>query len=204
MEDHQHGYAPGYSAENDPHLEPNGVLINRLGITTTRELNEAEAEFYVFRSVELSGHPLRGKFDLAHLQGIHRHLFQDVYPWAGEVRRIDITKNTTRFARHEIIESQFADLALQLAARNYLKELPLEQFADRAGYFLGAINMLHPFREGNGRTQREFIHLLARQAGYTIGWESIGKAGMIQACVTAGEGNHDSLAMLLLNLSSLK
>ncbi len=124
-----------------------------------------------------------------------------MYPWAGEVRQIDITKNATYFARHETIDGRFAELAKQLAAEKYLRGLSVEQFADRIGFYLGEINMLHPFREGNGRTQREFIHLLARKAGYRIAWESIGKDDMIRACIAAGEGNHAVLAKIMrLNL----
>lgn len=85
-----HYYAYGSSVEDDPYVLPNGVLINNLGLTNTAELEEAEAEFVLYRTTELWESPVEGFFNLAHLQEIHRRLFQDVYPWAGEVRVVDI------------------------------------------------------------------------------------------------------------------
>lgn len=84
-----------YSA-NDHYLDPvSGVLKNRLGITGAATLEETEAALVATRSYELSRAPLKGAFDLAHLQAIHRYLFRDVYEWAGELRTVDIDKGGT-------------------------------------------------------------------------------------------------------------
>ena len=67
-------------SESDPYLDPaTGVLKNRLGIADESSLEQAEADLVATRSYELSQTPLRGRFDLTHLQAIHRHLFGDLY-----------------------------------------------------------------------------------------------------------------------------
>ena len=90
----------------DPYVDPvSGVLRTRLGITDQGELGKVEATFAAVRSYELATNPVRGQFDLAHLQHIHQRLFGDVYDWAGKIRTVDISKGTTRFASHEQISS---------------------------------------------------------------------------------------------------
>jgi cell filamentation protein len=84
---------------NDPYLDPaTGILKNRLGITDKTTLEQTEADIVAVRSYELSRRSLKGNFDLAHLQAIHRHLFGDRYEWAGEVRSIDVSKGGNQFA----------------------------------------------------------------------------------------------------------
>lgn len=175
--------AGGYVSENDPYLDESGVLINALGITNTRDLNEAEADFTYQRAYQLVMEPIFGGFDLLHLQAIHRHLFQDVYPWAGEVRRVDIEKGDSRFAHFRNLVVQANTLLAELANEGYLRHLSEEAFSSRAGYYLGEINALHLFREGNGRTQREFMQQLAHQAGYHITWDQVGTDAMVQGCI---------------------
>jgi len=161
--------AGGYVSDNDPYVAENDVLINLLGITNTRDLNEAEADFSYQRSYQLTISPIAGGFDLLHLQAIHRHLFQDVYPWAGEVRRVDIEKGDSRFAHYRNLTSQGGELLRVLADENHLQHLTEHEFSLRAGYYFGEINALHVFREGNGRAQREFMQELAHQATSACG-----------------------------------
>jgi fido (protein-threonine AMPylation protein) len=118
------------------------------------------------RSYELSQTPLKGRFDLAHLQAIHRYLFGDVYGWAVQLRTIDIRKASNRFAYYAHIESAAASIFQQLAKENQLTGLDEAAFSARAAYYLGELNALHAFREGNGRAQREFISHLAHANGY--------------------------------------
>ncbi len=83
-------------SDSDPYLDPTThVLINRLGITDKSTLEQTEAALVATRSFELSQAPLKGRFDLAHLQAIHKHLFSDLYEWAGQLRTIDISKGGT-------------------------------------------------------------------------------------------------------------
>lgn len=112
------------SSGNDHYIDPeSGVLKNRLGITDQALLEAAEADFVAERSRELSQTPLAGRFDLAHLQAIHRHLFGDVYEWAGELRDVDLSKGANRFAHHAHIASAAAPIFKKLAAENHLAGL---------------------------------------------------------------------------------
>ncbi|MOA16957.1 Adenosine monophosphate-protein transferase VbhT [compost metagenome] len=149
------------------------------------------------QAAKLREQPVAGKFDLEHLRQIHRRLFGDVYDWAGEIRQGEIQKGDTIFARHLMIDSAGRRLFQQLAQERHLQDLDAEKFSQRAAYYLGEINVLHPFREGNGRTQREFIGQLARNAGYDIDWTGISQAEMIRASIDAYNGNADSLARLI-------
>ena len=172
-------------SESDPFLDAaTGVLINRFGITDERTLEQTEA-LVAISSYELSQTPLKRHFDLAHLQAIHKHLFGDLYEWAGKLRTIDISKGANRFANHLQIESAAAPIFLQLAKENHLAGLGAEPFSDRAAYYLGELNALHPFREGNGRAQREFISHLAHANGYYIAWENMVPADLLAATIAS-------------------
>ncbi len=183
---------------NDPYIDPSsGILRNRLGITNAKELERLEADFAALASYKLDREPPSGKFDLPHLQLIHQRLFGDVYAWAGELRQVDITKGSTRFAYAEKIEYAGNKLFEQLADEKYLVGLNAEAFSDRAGFYLGEINVLHPFREGNGRAQREFIGQLAHEAGYHINWSAMSRDAVMQASILAYHSTHTALATII-------
>jgi cell filamentation protein len=109
-------------------------------------------------------------FDIEHLRGIHRYLFQDVYEWAGEFRTVDIAKGNSYFAHVPHIESTLKDLFERLSKGQHLHGLNQERFAGRVAEVLGTLNAVHAFREGNGRTQREFVRELAYKNSYWIDW----------------------------------
>lgn len=162
---------------------PNGVLRNLLGITDAEALNRVEATYAAIRAAELFEHPISGRFDFDHLCAIHRSIFQDIYEWAGEPRQVDIIKGSSRFAHFRFIESSAKTIFDTLAAEQYLRGLPGEEFAARAAYHLGELNALHPFREGNGRAQRMFLSALARSAGFDLAWERISAEEMTEASI---------------------
>lgn len=126
-----------------------------------------------------------GKFDLAHLQAIHKRLFGDVYDWAGVIRTVDISKGQTRFANFQQIGSYAPEITRPLQREQLLRGLDVDTFSERAGHYLGELNVLHPFREGNGRSIREFVGQLARGAGYAMEWSGIERSEMIQASIKA-------------------
>lgn len=188
---------PKYSGD-DHYIDPeSGVLRNRLGITDEALLEMAEADFVAERSRELSQSPLEGRFDLTHLQAIHRYLFGDVYDWAGQLRTIDIGKGGNVFAHHAYIAAAAAAIFKQLAKEQRLAGLVPIAFSGRAAHYLGELNALHPFREGNGRAQREFISHLAHANGYYIAWEDMKRADMLQASIEAFKGDSSKLAGLI-------
>jgi cell filamentation protein len=192
-------------SSHDPYLDAaSGVLKNRLGITDAAKLEEAEAALVATRSYELAGTPLKGDFDLVHLQAIHRYLFRDIYQWAGELRTVDISKGGHYFAHHAHIEAAADSIFKQLAReREGLARLSPDAFSDRATYYLCELNALRPFREGSGRAQREFISHLARASGYYIAWENVDPTALLQASVESFNGNISKLATLIrANLSA--
>jgi cell filamentation protein len=192
-----HYYVAGSSPEADPHVQANGVLINTLNITNTADLAKAEAEVVLYTTGQLWESPVQGQFDLPHLQEIHRRLFQEIYPWAGELRRADIGKGDTWFQTYLQIPQHAQELFTQLQAERHLKGLSQKAFCERAAEYLGRLNMIHPFREGNGRTQREFIGQLARESGLLIDWSGYAPAQMIQACIAARDGDYNHLRRIL-------
>jgi cell filamentation protein len=168
----------------DHYLDPEtGGLQNQLGISEEAELKAAEASLVAWRSYQLVEKPIQGRFDLDYLKAIHQHLFQDVDEWAGELRDIDLARDNSYFANHRHIIKAAGLIFAKLAAENYLQGLAAADFSTRAAYYLGEINALHPFREGNGRAQREFINHLAYTNGYLIDWTNISEDDMIQASI---------------------
>lgn len=189
-----------YDSHSDSYTDPTtGVLKNKLGITDAAILDKQEADYVLMRSLELAQNPVHGKFDLEHLKAIHRSLFGDIYAWAGEIRNIDISKGTSRFANVNYIEPAAAAIFKELSAENFLAGLSVEKFSDRAAYYLGEINALHPFREGNGRAQREFINHLAYKNGFLIDWKNMNQQEMIQASIESLHGNYSKYAAYILN-----
>jgi len=154
---------------NDPYTYPGTqILRNKPDIRHEAALRTFEYEQSASRMEELHEHPITGKFDLAHLKNIHRHLFQDVYDWAGKIRTVSISKAGDMFAVPSFIESQGRRLGTALAEERYLKGLSTPQFVERMAHHYTEWNALHPFREGNGRSLREFFRQLAREAGYEL------------------------------------
>lgn len=139
-----------------------------------------ERKLTMLRLDELFQNPVRGDFDLKHLQNIHKFIFQDLYSWAGEIRVVDIAKGNM-FCNALFIEEQANLIFSNLKKENYLTGLTQEAFIKRLAYYFAEINALHPFREGNGRTQREFIRLLGLKNNYFIRFSSVLRDGMISA-----------------------
>ena len=124
------------------------VLRNRLDIRDAQALEAAERELVAQRLLE----PVpTGDFDLANLKAIHRHLFQDVYAWAGEIRTVEMTKVESRFQSRRFIAAGMADVHRRIVAAEYFRGSGPDGFAEGAGPVLGDVNHVHPFREGNGR-----------------------------------------------------
>ncbi|MBS0156799.1 MAG: Fic family protein [Nitrospira sp.] len=185
-------------SHHDEYTDPaTGVLKNRLGITDAATLETTEAQFVAQRSHELVQDPIPGAFDLHHLQAIHRHLFGDVYDWAGQLRTVDLTKDTSRFAHHAYLERAAGKMFRELAQENYLRGLEPSAFSRRAAHYLAEMNALHPFREGNGRAQREFLSQLARDNHYAIAWEQITQADMLNASRRSFSGDLAPLTTLI-------
>ena len=187
----------------DPYVDPaSGVLRNRLGITDPRELEAVERDFTSATLSQLEVEPLPGDYDLAHLQAFHRAIFGDIYPWAGELRVVHLAKAASLFCRPEHIHSAGRDIFRALAEQQWLRGLDRGPFLDGATYYLGEINALHPFRDGNGRTQRAFVGQLSRDAGHPIDWSGLLAAENIKASQALMVGDVGPMRALLEELVS--
>lgn len=167
------------------------VLKNKPGLKDASALNRFERRSAVQRQME--GVP-EGDFDLAHLRAIHRHLFQDVYDWAGELRTVEIAKGGNQFQFRRFIETGMADVHRRLAEGDHLKNLTPGDFAERAAEIIGDVNYVHPFREGNGRTQALYLEQLARNAGHLFDLRRIAKESWLAASKAAHSRNYDLLS----------
>nr|WP_314741542.1 Fic family protein [uncultured Haemophilus sp.] len=182
----------------DQYLDNNGVLKNKLGAKSDEELEERERDITALRMAMLKIKPILGHFDLKHLQVIHRFVFEPVYSWAGEIRQGSLTKGETVFTFPERIKPELNKLFLQLKAENYLRGLNQTDITKRLAFYLGELNVHHPFREGNGRTQRIFISDLAFQAGYKLDFSHISQEEMIEASLLAfTKADYRQLEMLI-------
>jgi cell filamentation protein len=167
---------------SDPYVYPGTtVLKNILGIRNQKTLDRFEADRVGQRSLELMEQPLSGSFDVDHLQRIHRYLFQDVYEWAGCFRTVDIAKGNSYFAHVPYIRLALQSLVEKLSEEQHLRAVNQEAFAHRGAEILGTLNAVHPFREGNGRTQREFIRQLAHKNGYWVDWSRVSREEVYEA-----------------------
>ena len=183
----------------DPYCYPNSrVLKNKLGLRDLDELHDEERNLSNLRARELLDSPTNGKFDFSHLRKIHAYLFQDIYSWAGKVRTVDIAKGNL-FCRAFAIEPEAERIFTELKSEKYLQNLSIGEFCTRLAYYFAEINALHPFREGNGRTQREFIRQLAYQNNYLLTFAGLTKDEMITASIASFKLDYAPLEKLLLN-----
>lgn len=166
------------------------VLRNKLGVRDASVLDKAERRLVAIRIRE--GAP-KGDFDLAHLRAIHRHLFQDLYEWAGELRRTDIAKGGHWFMPKDRLEGGMADIHRRLIEQNRLKGLGADAFAAQAGVIMGDVNHLHPFREGNGRTQTQYLKQLATQAGHKLDLRRMQRDAWMEASRQANDGHYQMM-----------
>ena len=158
------------------------VLRNIPDIRDQSALDAFEAAMTAQRSDE----PLpKGGLDASHYYSIHRHLFQDIYPWAGEVRTVRISKDESTFCYPEHIAEQMQALFDDLKLQNYFRGLSADMFATRAAHFLAILNAIHPFREGNGRTQTTFLLLLADHAQHSVDLEKLAPERFMEAMVAS-------------------
>ncbi|MGQ0632474.1 MAG: Fic/DOC family protein [Sporichthyaceae bacterium] len=187
--DHQQrwqGYLdPGTGDRADPDT---WILRNLVGARTREELAAREVEWVEFRAALLHGGPVPHTFDLDHLAALHRRLFADVYEWAGETRTVDIVKGTP-FLPHEAIAPVIGGVADMLREAQNLQLMEPAPFRVVLGEVYNAVNTAHPFREGNGRTQRLFLDDLARGAGYRIDWTEVHGTWNDLICAQARGGN---------------
>lgn len=168
------------------------VLINKLNIRNSEDLFNAEKELTLLRLQELQENPINGIFDFEHLKQIHQYIFQDVYEWAGKVRTVEIGKGNL-FCTTACIESYAESVFSQYYSQCVLYKDDFEQFVKVFADNYGNLNALHPFREGNGRTQREFARLVCMNCGYAFDLSNTTHGKMLEASILSFDNADSSL-----------
>lgn len=173
-----------YKKRNSNYCYKNSnVLINKLDIHNEKVLQKFEAKITAAKLLALRKKGIIGNFDTQHLIDIHTYLFEDIYPFAGKFRNENIAKGVFRFAEFEYIEPELERLLNELKSENYLEGLSKEDLTQRLAYYLSELNVLHPFREGNGRTIREFIRELALKNGYVLNLSNVSPSDFLKASI---------------------
>lgn len=161
----------------DPYIDPaTGLLRNKVNAQTQVVLDTAEGDLVYARMIQLLKSPPEPTSDLTELAEIHRHLFQDLYDWAGEIRTVDIRKpveGATPFMPVSFVHRGGQYAAEELYKDKDLKGLNRDQLVSRLSHHYDQFNYVHPFREGNGRTQRFMFSRIVRDAGWGLHWTRV-------------------------------
>lgn len=181
----------------DPYSDPvTGVLHNKLGLGTAAGLEAAEREITHAALILLDESPVSPSYDLPHLQEIHKRIFGDIYEWAGQIRTVAIAKGAI-FCLPQYIDSSAAVIFGELHDEDCLRGLRRDAFVGRLAHYLGEVNALHPFREGNGRAQRAFFGQLACDAGFTLAWQHLDPARNVEASAAIMRGDPEPMREML-------
>lgn len=180
-------------ALTDGCYEGTACLINKLDIRDEKELAVIESSITMANISLLEQEPIAGTFDFKHYKAIHYFLFHDLFEWAGEIRRVDMAKKGTQFVEAKKIEEVAEALFSRIREAGYYVNDKRESFIHHITELYCDINMLHPFREGNGRTERVFITQLIRNAGYDIDFGDIDPDLLMIATIQAANGVMDTI-----------
>ena len=159
------------------------VLKNKLNIRDNKLLKTAEEEITLIKQMELLKNPIKGNFSKAHFMNIHKFIFEDIYSFAGKIRREQISKADTMFYPPNVIDRELDKVFAKIKDKNMLKETDKEKIFDNLAYVMAELNIIHPFREGNGRTIREFIRMMAKRLNYDLNWGNMDKDELLKASI---------------------
>ena len=172
------------------------VLKNKLNIRDNKLLKTAEEEITLIKQMELLKNPIKGNFSKSHLMNIHKFIFEDIYFFAGKIRREQISKANTMFYPPNLIDRELDKVFTKIKEEKMLKETDEEKAFDNLAYVMAELNIIHPFREGNGRSIREFIRLMAKCMGYDMNWGNVDKEELLEASILSVE-NYKVLIRIL-------
>ena len=183
---------------SDNCYEGTTCLVNKLGIRDEKRLSEVEAQITFAKAVMLEETPIDDDFGFKHFKKIHEFLLCDLYEWAGQVRTVDISKKRTKFLDAASIESIGAKCFAKVKD-GYFENLSFDEFVKRIAEFYNDVNYIHPFREGNGRTQRIYFTQLIRHYGYDINFADVDTDELMIATIQASSGVMDFLVEFFEN-----
>jgi cell filamentation protein len=169
------------------------VLINKFNIRDPELLSLVETDLTSQRLSELIKNPVKGRFGIQHIINLHKYIFKDIYPFAGKIREEDISKGDTLFCKSEFIISNLENLMNKLKNDKYLAGLKKNEFSQAASFYMSELNIIHPFREGNGRVIREFIRCLAKKNNYILNWSLTDSEKLLEASIWSVDGTLEPL-----------
>mgnify|MGYP004674823283 FL=1 len=178
------------------------VLKNRLNIRDNNLLKTAEEEITLIKQMELLKNPINGNFSKTHLMNIHKFIFEDIYTFAVKIRREQISKADTMFYPPNLINRELDKLFAEIKEKNMLKEADEKKFFNNLAYVMAELNIIHPFREGNGRTIREFVRTMAKHMGFDLNWGNADREELLEASILSVD-NYTVLIKLLENCAEL-
>jgi cell filamentation protein len=190
-----------YDASNDHYCYQNtSILKNKLNIKDMNTLEAAEREITAetIKSVSYQSPP----YNLGYMKELHSHLFSELYDWAGQPRTVNISKGSTPFCICERIQPEAEKLFNKIETENWLKSLPRDNFCERLAEYYCEINMIHPFREGNGRVQRLLFEHITLFAGYELDWGNANQNEWIQANIDGVRVNYGPMANIFKRIVS--
>ncbi|MCP8634455.1 Fic family protein [Pseudomonas mosselii] len=184
-----------YGTDQAPDCYPGSdVLINLLDLQDADDLEEAER--YLNEIALQTMDFVQPPYNLDALKRVHHALFCNVYSWAGETRTLAISKGGTRFCSPEFIESETEKEFSKMADAHWFEGYSREKLVSAVAQSYGTLNVAHPFREGNGRTQRYLFECLVFNAGYIINWDLANREEWVNACIASYYGNDVPLAAI--------
>jgi cell filamentation protein len=189
------------TSKNDPYCyKGTSVLKNKLNIRDLNSLEEAEREITskTIMSIKYKEPP----YDLFYLKSLHYQLFSKLYDWAGDLRIVNIYKNNTPFCFYENIENESNKLFSQLKSEQWLRNLEKNIFCEKLARYYCEFNMIHPFREGNGRVQRLFFKHLALSNRYLLDWSKIDRKEWIQANIDGVDVNYKPMENIFKKITT--
>ena len=189
--------------------EENGVLKNKLGITNNEDLEKVERMATSYKLVKLYFDPKKQTFDIDHYLSIHKYLFEDIYDFAGKIRSENITK-IIPFCLPQHIYSTL-DETLRSAKANYKKITNKDELLVFFTELYADLDAIHPFREGNGRTEREYLRQFMDYVceknnlkAYYLDYSKVNREKYINAVVKADSCQYDDLLEIFSSILRVK
>ena len=157
----------------DPYIQENGTLKNKLGITEYKDLNNAEKDIGFVKLIDI-GESFKQKYDIEYIKSIHRHIFEDIFDWAGEFRTVPVYKTeivipglSLEYSAPKDIERDLNVVLGELNNINWVGK-NIDEVTSIFTQQLARIWRVHPFRDGNTRTTLAFAENYSREHGFPM------------------------------------
>ena len=157
----------------DPYIQENGTLKNKLGITKYKDLNDAEKDIGFAKLIDI-GESFKQKYDVEYIKSIHRHIFEDIFDWAGEFRTVPVYKTeivipglSLEYSAPKNIEKDLNSILEELNSINWSGK-NIDEITAQFTEQLARIWRVHPFRDGNTRTTLAFAENYSREHGFSM------------------------------------